>query len=91
MKIPTVLFLMCASALAFGATLPPREDTRLDSGWRFKQDDAAGAESMDFSDADWAARRTAKAGSVARTAASRMILRRTRCAGGRAFISAPVG
>ena len=55
MKIHTVLFLMCASALAFGSTLPTREDARLDSGWRFKQDDVAGAESTDFSDADWAA------------------------------------
>ena len=55
MKTQTVLFLMCASALAFGSTLPTREDTRLDSGWRFKQDDAAGAERTDFSDADWAA------------------------------------
>ncbi len=31
----------------------PREDTRLESGWRFKQADTAGAEQPDFDDSGW--------------------------------------
>jgi beta-galactosidase len=55
MKMYPLLFALGASALAFVSTLYAREDTLLDSGWRFKQQDVAGAESIDFSDADWTA------------------------------------
>jgi beta-galactosidase len=55
MKIHPVLIAVGASALGFVSTLHAREDTRLDSGWRFKQGDTAGAERIDFSDADWTA------------------------------------
>jgi beta-galactosidase len=55
MKIQAFLLAMGASALAFVSTLYAREDTVLDSGWRFKQQDVAGAEGVDFADADWAA------------------------------------
>jgi beta-galactosidase len=54
MNMQLVLLAAGASALGFVSTLYAREDTRLDDGWRFKQGDVAGAERVDFADADWA-------------------------------------
>jgi len=55
MKMHSLLLVAGASALAFGPALLAREDTRLDSGWRFIQNDVTGAEKPGFSDADWTA------------------------------------
>ena len=51
---------MGACALGFVSTLHAREDTRLDSGWRFsgwrfEPEGETGPEKIDFSDADWTA------------------------------------
>jgi beta-galactosidase len=45
-------FCICLSAVSpFRAA--PRDDTRLESGWRFKQADITGAEQSGFDDSDW--------------------------------------
>jgi beta-galactosidase len=46
-----LFFYVLALAGSFNAFA--REDTRLDSDWRFKKGDVGGAEQVDFADADW--------------------------------------
>jgi len=42
---------ICLLALVFDSSA--RQDTVLDSGWRFKLGDIRGAEAVNFDDADW--------------------------------------
>ncbi len=46
-------FFVFISTLGFAFNLFAREDTLLDSGWRFKLGDILGAEAVDFADTDW--------------------------------------
>ena len=48
-------FIICLISLAAGLNLFAREETRLDSGWRFLQQDAANAEQAGFDDSGWPA------------------------------------
>ena len=48
-------FIICLIALAASLNLFAREETRLDSGWRFLQQDAANAEQAGFDDSGWPA------------------------------------
>ena len=50
------LLILIAMGIVLSASIPDafaREDTRLDSGWRFKSGDPAGAEQLDYEDTDW--------------------------------------
>jgi beta-galactosidase len=49
-----LLLCLCVSATSLLRAVP-REDTRLDSGWRFNQGDASGADQPAFNDAGWQA------------------------------------
>jgi beta-galactosidase len=48
-------FLLCCLFISTASFAASREDTRLESGWRFKQGDVSGAEQPGFADADWQA------------------------------------
>jgi beta-galactosidase len=47
------LITVSVTALALVTDASPREDSRLDSDWRFKLGETSGAERLDFNDSDW--------------------------------------
>ncbi len=55
MRYRCLLLLCCFTSVTSLLRAAPREDTRLDSGWRFKQGDVSDAAQPAFSDADWEA------------------------------------
>jgi beta-galactosidase len=48
-------WVACVLAFATAVLAAPREERRLDGGWRFQSGDVAGAEAVAFDDAGWAA------------------------------------
>lgn len=52
-SLAVLVFILFASGI--DSLAAAREDVRLDSGWRFKSGEVAGAEKSDFNDADWPA------------------------------------
>jgi beta-galactosidase len=53
MRSRCLLLLCLCISIVTPLRAAPREDTRLESGWRFKQADAAGAEQPEFDDSAW--------------------------------------